>query len=195
MPQLWILAGGNGAGKSTFFQLALEPRGVKLINADLIARIIHPERPELVSYEAAGLAEKIRNTMLQQKTSFCFETVFSHPSKIDFIARAKAIGYEVIVIYIHLASAQLNASRVWQRVSEGGHRVPAEKIHSRIPRSMEYVATALPLSDEVRILDNSFRDDPFRQVAVVRRGRCVWSIDPLPLWAGQMLSTVLQSDH
>jgi predicted ABC-type ATPase len=190
LPQLWILAGANGAGKSTFFQVALEPRGAKLINADVIAKIIRPEHPESVSYQAAGIADKIRTALRQQGTSFCFETVFSHPSKIDFIARAKGMGYEVILIYLHLTTSQLNEARVRQRVLQGGHDVPAEKIHSRIPRTMQYVATALPLADEARLLDNSFGDDPFRQVAVIRKGRAVWRVDPLPVWARQMLSAI-----
>lgn len=194
MPQLWILAGANGAGKSTFFQLALEPRGAKLINADVIARIIDPEHPESVSYKAAGIADKIRAALLQQRTSFCFETVFSHPSKVDFIARAKALGYEVILVYIHLATGQLNEARVRQRVLLGGHDVPSEKIHSRIPRTLRYVATALPLTDEARLLDNSFRDDPFRQVAVIRKGRIAWALDPLPVWTRQMLSAIDSSE-
>jgi predicted ABC-type ATPase len=190
LPQLWILAGANGAGKSTFFQLALEPRGSKLINADVIAKIIHPEHPESVSYQAAGIADKIRTALLQQETSFCFESVFSHPSKIDFIAKAKGLGYEVILVYLHLATSQLNEARVRQRVLQGGHDVPVEKIHNRIPRTMRYVATALPLTDEARLLDNSFRDDPFRQVAIIRKGRIVWAADPLPVWARQMLSAI-----
>ena len=90
--QVWVLAGGNGAGKSTFYQVALAPKGVKLVNADTIAKIINPERPEAVSYQAAGIAEKIRTALLRQGTSFCFETVFSHPSKIEFIAAAKGLG-------------------------------------------------------------------------------------------------------
>jgi predicted ABC-type ATPase len=190
MPQLWVLTGGNGAGKTTFYHMALAPRGVKLVNADAIAKIIHPEKPESVSYQAAGIAENIRNSLLMQGTSFCFETVFSHPSKIDFIGRAKSLGYEIIMIYIHLATPLLNEARVWQRVSQGGHSVPAEKIHSRIPRTMQYVAQALPLTDETRLLDNSFREDLFRQVAIVRKGRCAWTADPLPVWAGQMLAAL-----
>jgi predicted ABC-type ATPase len=188
VPQLWILAGGNGAGKTTFFNTALAPRGIKLVNADVIAKIIHPDKPESVSYEAAGIAESLRRSLLQQGVSFCFETVFSHPSKIDFIAQAKGLGYRIILIYIHLATPQLNEARVWQRVSQGGHFVPAEKIHSRIPRTMQHVAKALSLADEGRLLDNSFRDDVFQQVAIVRNGRCTWKADPLPVWAGQILS-------
>ena len=49
-----------------------------------------------------------------------FETVFSHPSKIDFLAQAKSLGYEVVLVYIHLTNDELNQARVAQRVSEGG---------------------------------------------------------------------------
>jgi predicted ABC-type ATPase len=188
VPQLWILAGGNGAGKTSFFNMALAPRGVKLVNADMIAKVIHPEHPESVSYEAAGIAESLRRSLLRQGISFCFETVFSHPSKIDFIGEAKSMGYRIILIYIHLATPHLNEARVWQRVAQGGHSVPPDKIHSRIPRAMQYVARALQLADEARLLDNSFREDMYRQVAILRNGSCVWKIDPLPVWAGQMLS-------
>lgn len=187
--QLWIMAGGNGAGKSTFHRLALAPRGMKLINADVIAKAIDPVRPESVSYEAADIAEKIRTALLHQGTSFCFETVFSHPSKIDFIATAKGLGYEVILVYIHLQTPQLNEARVHQRASEGGHRVPVDKIHSRIPRTLNHVAAVLPLVDEARLLDNSLRDDPFRQVAVIRKGACLWVADPLPEWVEALLSS------
>jgi len=185
--QVWVLAGGNGAGKSTFYQVALAPKGVKLVNADTIAKIINPERPETVSYQAAGIAEKIRTALFRQGTSFCLETVFSHPSKIDFIAMAKGLGYEVLLVYIHLETAQLNEARVRQRVTEGGHDVPAEKIHGRIPRTMQYIAAALPLADEARLLDNSLHDDPFRQVAIARKGICVWTAEPLPEWARQII--------
>ena len=90
--QLWLLTGGNGAGKTTFYQRFLLPLGVRLVNADRIARIIAPKAPEKASYEAARIADDIRRQLLAQEISFCFETVFSHVSKIDFAARAKAEG-------------------------------------------------------------------------------------------------------
>jgi predicted ABC-type ATPase len=185
--QIWLLAGGNGAGKSTFYTKFLEPRGVKLVNADLIAKIIAPEHPESISYEAATLAEKIRERLLEEGASFCFETVFSHPSKIDFIAEAKGLGYEVILVYIHLDPPGLNEARVQQRVLEGGHSVPAEKIRTRLPRVMDNIAAVIPLTDEAVFLDNSLRHDPFRQVARVVKGRCAWAVDPLPDWAKGLL--------
>ncbi len=188
--QLWLLAGGNGAGKSTFYRLFLEPRGLKFINADMIARDLSRENPEDASYKAAHLAERLRQRFLDEGLSFCFETVFSHASKIDFTARAKALGYEVILVYIHLENPELNEARVSQRISEGGHAVPAEKIHSRLPRTMGNIISILPLVDSAFILDNSSRSNPFRQIAVVRLGRKRILCEDPPLWAKDMLSAI-----
>ena len=178
--QLWVLAGGNGAGKTTFYNLYLAKYGIKFVNADLIAKDIDPENPEGFSYHAATMAAKIREDLISQGVSFCFETVFSHESKIDFIAQAKANGYKIILVYIHLFDSSLNEARVKQRVSEGGHDVPTEKIHSRIPRTMKNIKTALSIVDEARILDNSSKDDPFRQIIVMKAGNYEAKVDPLP---------------
>lgn len=188
--QLWVLAGGNGAGKTTFHRLFLAPRGLKLLNADMIAAEIDPESPEKAGYAAAHLISRLGEDLLNQGVSFCFETVFSHESKIDFVARAKALGYVVILVYIHLDTPALNEARVSQRVSEGGHHVPPEKTRSRIPRTMKHIAAALPLADEAHLLNNSHRQDPYREVAVVKRGRRVKAADPLPKWAQKILRDI-----
>ena len=185
--QLWVLAGGNGAGKSTFYNQHLAKYAIKFVNADLIAKDINSENPEGLSYLAASVAAKIREDLLSQGVSFCFETVFSHESKIDFLAQAKANGYKVILIYIHLFNSSLNEARVKQRVSEGGHNVPGEKIHSRIPRTMRLIKTALSIVDEARILDNSSKDDPFQQIIVMKSGNYEAKTDPLPEWARALL--------
>ena len=186
--QLWVLAGGNGAGKSTFYNLYLAGYGIKFVNADLIAEDLISKNPERVSYQAATLAAKIREDLISQGVSFCFETVFSHESKIDFLAKAKANGYTIILIYIHLFDSSLNEARVKQRVSEGGHRVPIEKIHSRIPRTMRLIKTALPLVDEARFLDNSSKDEPFKQIVVIKSGNYEVKTDSLPEWAMKILT-------
>lgn len=189
--QLWVLAGGNGAGKSTFYKTSLlNKRGVQFVNADMIAKLINPESPEQVSYEAAHLVERFRDEFLIKGISFCFETVFSHDSKIDFIAKAKAYGYHVVLVYIHLERTGLNEARVSQRVSEGGHNVPPEKIRARLPRTMKNVSVALQLVDEARLLDNSSRQRPFDEVALVRKGRRFRTKDPLPAWAEEMLRDI-----
>ena len=185
--QLWVLAGGNGAGKSTFYNLHLAKYGIKFVNADLISKDIDPENPEDSSYYAATVAAGIREDLIAQGVSFCFETVFSHESKIDFIAQAKAYGYKIILVYIHLIDSSLNEARVKQRISEGGHSVPTEKIHSRIPRTMKHIKTALSLVDEARILDNSLRDNPFQQIIVIKSGNYEAKVDPLPEWTRDIL--------
>ena len=188
LKQLWVLAGGNGAGKSTFYNLYFRKHGVKFVNADLIAKEIDSDNPENLSYQAATIAATIREDLLSQGISFCFETVFSHESKIDFIAKAKARGYHIILVYIHLINSGLNEARVIQRVSEGGHSVPLEKIHNRLPRIMKYIKAALPLVDEARFLDNSSKDNPFQQTAVLKNGNYIEIASPLPEWVQEMLS-------
>ena len=185
--QLWVLAGGNGAGKSTFYHQYLSKYGIKFVNADLIARTMDTDHPERLSYEAATLATEMRENMIAQGESFCFETVFSHESKIDFIAVAKALGYTVILVYIHLNDPSLNEARVYQRTLEGGHNVPAEKIRSRIPRTMKNIKTALPLVDEAWLLDNSSGQNRFQQIAILKSGYCEKKVNPLPAWVIDLL--------
>ena len=183
--QLWLLVGGNGAGKSTFHRLFLEPLGLPFVNADNLAKLIAPDTPEAHGLEAALLAEQQRETLLLRGFSFCFETVYSHPSKFDFVARAKALGYEVILVLIHLNNASLNQARIAQRISEGGHHVPAEKVTSHL---LNNVQTSLPLCDQVRLVDNSSADNPFLPVATIIAGMEQCHQDPLPPWAHELIN-------
>lgn len=178
-----MLAGGNGAGKSTFYREFIAPLGIPLVNADQYARALWPDDPEKHSYEAAAIAERERNRQLLLNATFCFETVFSHPSKIDFIAQAKARGYEVKMFYIHLASPSLNEARVAMRVSEGGHAVPRDKILDRIPRTYQNVKASLALVDELHLFDNSSAEAPFTPVASWIESHWKLIEAPLPGWA------------
>lgn len=161
----------------------LEPPGMPFVNADLLARIVFPDDPEARSYEAAQLAERQRLNLLEEGVSFCFETVSSHPSKIDFIAQAKALGFQIIMVLIHLESPMLNQARVASRVSEGGHHVPAEKVRSPIPRLLHQVRASLPLVDLLKIVDNSSAEDPFRPILTLSAGTLRLHQQPLPDWA------------
>lgn len=187
MKQVWLLVGGNGAGKSTFYRKFLEPKGMPFVNADVLAKQFFPEDPEGNSYLAAQLAGNLRESLLQEGRSFCFETVFSHVSKVDFVARAKAFGYQVVMVFIHVESAELNLARISQRVEEGGHQVPDDKVRARIPRTLANIRRVLPLCDQVRILDNSSIENPFRQVATVRSGSVSIHMQTLPKWALDLL--------
>jgi predicted ABC-type ATPase len=186
--QLWLLAGANGAGKTTFHRLFLEPRGVALVNADRIARSIRPGDPAAASVEAAQQALILADHLLENGVPFCFETVFSHPSKIDLMARAKALGYRVLLVFVHLDDIDLNLARISQRVAAGGHDVPEDRVRSRAPRVIDNIASALPLADEVFFLDNSSAEDPFRPVGRMRDGAMETSPTVEPEWLTSITS-------
>lgn len=190
-PQLWVLAGGNGAGKSTFYRLYLQARGLPFVNADQLAKLMHPEDVAQGSYDAAKAAAIIRSHFIRNRKSFCFETVFSHPSKIDVLSEAKAAGYEITLVVIHLENSELNQARVAQRVSEGGHDVPPEKVASRIPRTLANLKIALPLCDQVSVYDNSLYTLPFREIFTIEAGQFSTSQSPLPAWAAVLAEDYL----
>lgn len=193
--QLWLLAGGNGAGKSTFHRLFLAPRGVPLVNADDIALTLRPTAPEEASYDAAAEAEILRDDLLESGASFCFETVFSHPSKVDFVARAKALEYRIILVFIHLDTAALNVARIAERVAAGGHGVPEDKILARLPRTIANIETALPLVSEAIFVDNSSADDPFRVIARLVNGSLRMVRSKAPAWMVEMSLRLPQSSR
>lgn len=158
------------------------------INADNIARELFPQNPEEHSYQAASIAEEVRNRLVEEGKTFCFETVFSHPSKIDFLAKAKAYNFEIILVFIHLSSIDLNKARISQRIEEGGHFVPDDKVETRIPRTLENIKTAIQLVDQAYLLDNSNSADPFKQVAFVKNHIAEFKVQPIPEWASFLLS-------
>lgn len=161
---------------------------MKFVNADILARQLYPEAPEAHSYEAAAQAAILRDRMLIEGRNFAFETVFSHPSKIDFLAKAKAHGYQIIMVVLHVSDVALNKARISQRVEEGGHNVPDEKVETRIPRTLANIRVAIPLCDKVYVLDNSSYDNPFRQVLMINNQSVAYAGEPLPGWARELIS-------
>lgn len=186
-PELWLLVGGNGAGKSTFYDRFLKRRHIPLVNADNIAQMLWPEEPEAHSYEAALVAEKERVRLVAEQQTFCFETVYSHPSKIDFVASARAAGYRIHIFYFHLDDTALNQARVASRVKAGGHGVPDEKVASRIPRTLTNVRDSVGLADELHLVDNASARRPYVRVATWRDGLWQTFVDPVPPWAASIM--------
>ncbi len=183
-----MLAGGNGAGKSTFYRNRLEPAGVAFVNADRIAVELDPARPAVASLEAARIAMARVERLIGDGRSFAYESVFSHPSKVDLLAAARRAEYDIVLVYIHLDDAALNRSRVAQRVRQGGHTVSDDKIVSRLPRTLVNVSRAVPLANDVLLFDNSSVDDPFVLVARMRHDELTVHVDPLPVWARSVLA-------
>lgn len=139
-------------------------------------RVASSEAPEAHSYVAALLAEQQRLKLLQAGINFCFATVFSHPSKIDFLVHAKASGYQVILVMIHLVSPHLNLVLIAMRVSEGGHNVPAAKVEGRIALMLKQAKVVLPLCDLVQ------------PIATLEQGYCGPRSSSLPPWAASLLA-------
>lgn len=186
-PELWLLVGGNGAGKSTFYDRFLKPKNIPLINADNLAKSLWPNEPEKHSYEAALIAEKERVRLVEEGQTFCFETVYSHPSKLDFIASARARGFRIHIFYFHLADTGLHNARVASRVQAGGHSVPEEKVNSRVPRTFANVRDSVGLADELHLVDNSSTVKAYVRIASWKNG--VWEIfaQETPVWAAQII--------
>lgn len=180
--------GGNGSGKTTFFYRFLKRTGLPFLNADELAKDKWPDAPEAHSYDAAKEVEHMRQLFLASQQSFCFETVFSHVSKIDFLALAKSYGYAISLFVIHIdADPATNIARVNNRKLHGGHGVPDDKVVARIPRMLDNVAKALPLCDTASFYDNSSSKHPFKPVAVLKVNQTLMHIDPLPSWASQCI--------
>jgi predicted ABC-type ATPase len=181
-PDLFILAGPYGAGKTTFFERALAPTGLDFINADRIASVRWPGAEMAHAYEAAAEAAALRDRYVTDRRSFITESVFSHPSKLTLVQRAVAAGYRVH-LRVLIVPVELSIARVAQRVVEGGHDVPVRKIRERHARLWSLVARAIDLSHESRVYDSSGQHGrPFIEVARyslgVRHGDGSW-----PTWA------------
>jgi len=178
-PIVVAIAGPNGAGKTTFHGAHLQPAGLRFLNADEIGRefMVSP-------YDAAELAGRIRETLVEQRTSFVFETVFSDPvgDKLAFLRRAEAKGYTVVLCFIGLDGPERSEERVAMRVLQGGHDVPAEKLKERFPRTMKNLSGAIRDLPHVLVFDNGDLHRPFRKVAVFERGKMIERHAPLPRW-------------
>lgn len=133
MPNLFIIAGCNGAGKTTAsFTVLPELLNVKeFVNADEIARGLSPFQPETVAIEAGKIMLRRIDELISTGQDFAFETTLSTRSFVNLCHEAQQVGYSVNLIFFWLDSIDLAIERVKQRVSEGGHNIPAETIKRR----------------------------------------------------------------
>ena len=158
-PELIIIAGPNGSGKTTITTQFLHhewSEGILYINPDIIAQEKFGDwnSPESV-LKAAQYCENLREDCLRERRSFVFETVFSAQDKIDFILRAKEAGFFIRLFFIATSSPAINASRIANRVMEGGHDVAISKIISRYQKSIINCSLIAPIVDRLYVYDNS----------------------------------------
>jgi len=107
------------------------------------------------SYLAAAIADFLRIKMLQSDSSFSFESVFSHVSKIQELENAKKANFKIYLYFVTTSDPLINLQRVKNRAENGGHDVPEEKISDRYFRTMNNLYAAFKLSDRAYLFDNS----------------------------------------
>jgi predicted ABC-type ATPase len=181
-----VLAGPNGSGKSTFVTEVLRPvTHLAFVNADLIAAELWPQAQVEHAYDASRASADQRSRLMAAQASFITETVFSHPSKVDLVARATTLGY-LVHLHVVLVPEGLAVARVAARVAQGGHDVPTEKIRQRYARLGALVVAARDLADRSTFYDNSRAASPFRVVATYDRGRPVGG-HSWPAWTSAVL--------
>ncbi|MDE6257660.1 MAG: zeta toxin family protein [Muribaculaceae bacterium] len=158
-PELIVIAGPNGSGKTTITQQFLHhewSEGIEYINPDQVAKDTFGDWNSQESVlKAANYCEEWRERCLKDKVSFVFETVFSADDKIDFILRAKEAGFFVRIFFIATKHPSINASRIANRVLEGGHDVPITKIISRYFKSIMNCEIIADKVDRLYVYDNS----------------------------------------
>jgi predicted ABC-type ATPase len=155
---LYIVAGCNGAGKTTasFTILPQILHCKEFVNADEIAKGLSPFQPELVAFEAGRIMLKRIEDLFAANQSFAFETTLATKSYKHKILNAKKSGYHVVLLFFWLNNVQLAIERVKTRVQEGGHNIPTDVIVRRYKNGIKNLFDIyLPIVDEGYIFDNS----------------------------------------
>ncbi|MBI1287394.1 MAG: AAA family ATPase [Flavobacteriales bacterium] len=157
-PNLYIIAGCNGAGKTTA-SMTLLPEILdcdEFVNADSIAAGLSPFRPEKVAFEAGRIMLHRIDELLETKVDFAFETTLSTKSYRHRVERAQKLGYMVTLVFLWLPSKELAVQRVAERVLEGGHDIPEDVIRRRYTRGIKNLLTIyLDICDQLVVVDNA----------------------------------------
>jgi predicted ABC-type ATPase len=193
-PVFYLLAGPNGAGKSTLYRaLVLAgtiPATAEFVNADLheAAHLQHIADPVRRSEQARQWADARRAALLQAGQPFVSETVFSHESKLALIQEAQIAGFFVMLLVVALDQPDRLLARVAQRVLEGGHPVPPERILARYPRTLAHLTQAVRLADAAILYDSADVSPGTHTAVATCKGD--WTqelVQPMPKWARQVL--------
>ena len=153
LPEVIVFAGPNGSGKSTITRMAKTVG--EYINADDIKRTTL-----CTDLEAAVKAEELRESMIERRKNFTFETVLSTERNLLLLRKAKENGYFIRGIYVLTANADINVARVNAREALGGHGVPEEKVRMRYKKALALIPQLVETCDILHIYDNT--TEPFR---------------------------------
>ncbi len=189
---LIVVAGPNGSGKTTFTTQVLDHQWLKdseYINPDYVALNNFGDwNDKEAVLKAANYCNEWRAQCLAERRSMIFETVMSAKDKVDFVIRAKRAGFFIRLFSIATQSPVINAGRIANRLMNGGHDVPTDKIISRYPKSIANCKVLSSVVDRLYVYDN-FTDGQMPQL-LLRLSDCELKklyVDILPRWASEIL--------
>ena len=155
---IYVIAGPNGSGKTTFAMMFL-PEYAKcpnFVNADLIAQGLAPFGPLAAAIKAGKLVLQQIREYAARGIDFAFETTLSGKSYVSLLTDLKAKGYSLHLFFLWIPTPELAIARIKERVAEGGHYVPAEDVRRRFVRGISnFSALYEPLFDSWMLFDNS----------------------------------------
>lgn len=163
---IYLIAGCNGAGKTTFARefLPKEVHCLSFLNADYLAQGISPLAPEAAAIRAGRVLLREMRELLHRRQTFALESTLSGVTYLRWLRHAKRLGYRVILFYLWIPSPALALRRIRQRVLKGGHNVPAHVVRRRFTKGLRHLTRHyLPLADEWSLFDN--RTVPPRLIA------------------------------
>jgi predicted ABC-type ATPase len=166
-PTIYVIAGCNGAGKTTFAKefLPKEVKCLRFLNADEIARGLSPLKPSAGAVQAARLLLTQVGECLRRRETFALESTLSGKTYIRLFRRARELGFEIELHYLWLSSPAQAIARVQLRVRQGGHHVPAADIRRRFKRSLVHLLDDyLPLATRWAVWDS--RGLPAKRLAI-----------------------------
>ena len=155
---LYIIAGCNGAGKTTasFTILPEILNCFEFVNADEIAKGLSPFRPEKAAFEAGRIMLDRIAELLRKQVDFAFETTLASKTYKEKVALAQKENYKVTLLFFWLNSVELAIERVKIRVKKGGHNIPKDVIERRYKNGISNLFNIyIDLCDEIMIFDNS----------------------------------------
>jgi predicted ABC-type ATPase len=158
MSNLYIIAGPNGSGKTTFVKKFLPSYAgcMHFVNADLIAAGLSPFSPEIAAVKAGKIMLEEIHAYARQGSDFSFETTLAGKSYTKLLKALKKEGYRIHLYFLWLRNVDLALKRIAERVSMGGHDVPTDVVHLRFIRGLHNLFHLYrPLLDSWIIFDNS----------------------------------------
>lgn len=172
MPQLYVISGCNGAGKTTAsYALLPEMLGCsQFVNSDEFAKSLSPFSPDAASIQASKLMLLKMNYLFRRHEDFAIETTLATRSLKRMIDKAREQGYSVTILYFWLNSPELAIERVRARVAAGGHNIPEPTIRRRYIAGLHYFFNVYrSMADRWILADNS--KIPFKVVAEGQKDR------------------------